>query len=324
MSSIKQKSSSNSLRSKIDEHGVIHHRRRRSSSSIQKLKSLSSVRGNERWSDKSGNWAIGTSTDTAGPQSTSSSEISSSGNDDSDSTTKLIHHLETAKPPLKTKIKNKSYEISRGLFHSRTKFGESVLILIGIGLGCYRLYNEYNEINIVIQSFIIALISVLFLIFKSHYDNEDTCSRIWCTSFKDYRQTNDSGLIISLLLMPLLSLTCLCSAYDQSVSHANWMVDKAIISDPEVMFNDYINSRRDLVSLSHIMTIMVIIHVTLSTIWYSNSSKKDDMSESRRLASFTLVAVFLSSLTTLIVALLRTTNNLIFSSECYVFLLELF
>lgn len=290
----KPNSASNLKRS--DSGVILHYRRRRSSSSLRKLKSLSSLRAMERWDDRSGNWAMG-STDADGHSTTSESNLSvgdSSTNVDLDSAPKLRQSR---------RLLDKHRDDKRTSSLS-VQYAETILLLISIILASYKLLNEFAQFGVVIPAAVVVAFSAVILTF-----NKTQYGHIYGTSANDYRDNPDPGLAVALLLLPLMALSLLYGSLSskRDGTIAEWVLKYSFVENPQ---DQLINSRRSLVGLSIIMSFTTALHIL-----FTNVVRTQSKSGGRRFLNFSSFSILIGTLITTVVKLVKVYSDEAFFNE---------
>lgn len=290
----KPSSSSNLKRS--DSGVILHYRRRRSSSSLRKLKSLSSLRAMERWDDRSGNWAMG-STDAGGHSTTSESNLSvgdSSTNVDVDSAPKLRQSR---------RLLDKHRDEKR-ISSLSVQYAETILLLISIILASFKLLNEFGQFGVVFPSAVVVAFSAVILTF-----NKTQYGHIYGTSANEYRDNPDPGLAVALLLLPLMALSSLYGSLSskRDGTTAEWVLKYSFVENPQ---DQLINSRRSLVGLSIIMSFTTALHIL-----FTNVVRTQSRAGGRRFLNFSSFAILIGTLVTIAVRLIKVYSDGAFFNE---------
>ncbi|TIA93649.1 hypothetical protein E3P99_00091 [Wallemia hederae] len=291
---VKQRSAGNLNKSQSDT--AFHYRRRRSSSSIKKLQTLSNLRAMERWDDRSGDWAMG-GTDTGAHSSSSDGGVLYESSDNR-------HTLQftTARPRQSRRLIDKHNATSA---HKLSiQYAETILLCIAICIAAYKLVSEFGEHGVVTPAAVVVALSVLLLV-----TNTRRQGHVYGTTPEEYRDTADPGLAVALLLLPLMALSALYAALSsQRDGHtADWALKHSFIENPQ---SHLISSRRSLVGLSLAMSFTTAAHVV-----FTNFVTPKKKSGGRQFVHFTLFSYSVSTLITLVVALVRSYSDQTYFSD---------
>ncbi|TIA74593.1 hypothetical protein E3P91_00877 [Wallemia ichthyophaga] len=278
---------STSTLNKSQSDTAFHYRRRRSSTSINKLRTLSTLRAMERWDDRSGNWAMG-GTDTGG-RSSSSDSSQSYGSHSSDG--RAAGSVATR--PQKSRRLNEHPPTTSSVQHA-----ETVLLSVAITIAGYKLISEFGEHGVVLPAAVVVAALLLLLLL-----NTRRCGHVYGTAANEYRETADPGLAVALLLLPLMALSALyASLSSKRDGHtAAWASAYSFVADPQ---DDLIVSRRSLVGLSLAMSCTAAAHIICTNLQITQSG-----SGGRRFLTFTLFSTLVGVVITFAVDTVRSTSH---------------